>query len=261
MLLRLSSAFDQLSDEQLYEDYGLPSMEPVVRFDGQEPALGVPTHGIVPVWLGEPSNEVKLSGAKILLSDFGEAFAPAQEAKYDSHVPTSIRPPEVRFEPTRPLSFPSDVWSLACAIWSILSQRPLFEPYLTADDDIICGHVDALGILPPEWWRLWEARSKWFSDNGTPLYQREDVYSLENRFEYSTQAPRRKRGMPPFEQDEKDAILAMLRSMMSYEPEDRIMAAKVLESERMIKWAMPEYEKIRYTWGESERAVVAWPSI
>ena len=82
VLLRLPSDIDQLSDEQLYEKYGRPSMEPVVRFDGRELPPGIPTHGIVPVWFGEPSNKVKLSEAKILLIDFGQAFAPSQEAKY-----------------------------------------------------------------------------------------------------------------------------------------------------------------------------------
>ena len=245
MLLQLPSDIDQLSGEQLYEKYGLPSLEPVIRFNGQELAPGVPTHGIVPVWLGKPSNEVKLSEAKILLIDFGESFAPSQKAKYKCNAPASMRPPEVLFEPTSPLSFPSDVWLLACTIWSILGLRPLFEPYLTADDDMTRGHVDALGVLPPEWWHQWEFRRKWFADNGTPLDQREDAYSLEDRFENSAQRPRRREGMIPFEQDEKDALLAMLRSMMRYKPQDRITAAEVLETEWMIKWAIPEYEKIQ----------------
>lgn len=123
----------------------------------------------------------------------------------------------------------------------------MFELYLTADDDMIRGHVDALGMLPPEWWHQWEARRKWFADDGTPLGQREDVYSLEDRFEDSIQRARRREGTIAFEQDEKDALLAMLRSMMSYQPEDRATAAEVLESQWMTQWAMPEYEKIRHT--------------
>lgn len=237
--------FDQLSDEQLYEMYGLPSKEPVVRFDGQKPALGVPTYGVEPMWLGERSEELKLSEAKILLIDFGEAFAPSQELKYGSYAPASIRPPEVRFEPTRPLSFLSDVWLLASAIWSIISQRPLFDPYLTDDNDSTCGYVDALGILPPDWWRQWEARKEWFTDNRTPLDHRTDAYTLEDRFESDIQTPRREKKMALLKKDEKDAFLALSRSMLSYKPEDRITVAEVLESEWMTKWAMPEYKKLR----------------
>lgn len=242
----MPSDIDQLSDEQLHKKYGQPSLGPVVRFDGQEPAPAVPTHGIVPVWLGKPSNKVTLSEAKIFLIDFGETFAPSQTAKYKCNAPASMRPPEVLFEPTKPLSFPSDIWLLACTIWSILGLRPLFEPYLTDDDDMARGHVDALGVLPPEWWHQWDVRRKWFDDNGTPLDQREDAYSLDDRFENRTQRARRREVMIPFEEDKKDALLAMLRSMMRYKPEDRITAAEALETEWMKKWAIPEYEKIRY---------------
>ena len=128
-------------------------------------------------------------------------------------------------------------------------QRPLFEPYLTEDDESTAEYVDALGILPPRWWHLWQARREWFHDNGIPLDHRADAYTLEDRVEYSTQEPRREEGMVIFEQDEKDALFAMLRSMLSYKPEDRITATEVLGSEWMTKWAMPEYEKVRHMAG------------
>ncbi|KFY78568.1 hypothetical protein V499_02312 [Pseudogymnoascus sp. VKM F-103] len=223
VLLQFPPEVDQLSDEQLYEKYGPPTTEPVVRFDGQKLPPGIPTHGTVPVWLGKPSDEVRLPEAKILLMDFGEAFEPAREEKYVSHTPLCTRPPEAHFEPSKPLSFPSDVWSLACAIWSILGQRPLFDPWLANIDDVTRWQVDAFGILPPEWWLLWEDR---------------------DRFRFSTQEPRQKEGMGLFEQDEEKALLAMLRSMLRYEPGDRSTAGEVLGSEWMSKWAMPEYKKI-----------------
>lgn len=37
----------------------------------------------------------------------------------------------------------------------------------------------------------------------------------------------------------------MLRSMLSFRPEDRPSAQQVLESESMIKWALPKYESIK----------------
>lgn len=53
--------------------------------------------------------------------------------------------------------------------------------------------------------------------------------------------------MPPIESAERDAILSMLRSMLSYRPETRPTAKQVLEFEWMVKWALPEYDKIRMT--------------
>ncbi|EER38819.1 protein kinase [Histoplasma capsulatum var. duboisii H88] len=44
---------------------------------------------------------------------------------------------------------------------------------------------------------------------------------------------------------DRDALLAMLRPMLSVSPENRSSAQQVLESEWMVKWAIPEYEKIR----------------
>jgi hypothetical protein len=37
--------------------------------------------------------------------------------------------------------------------------------------------------------------------------------------------------MVPFEQDEKEALLALLRAMLAYKPEDRITVVGVLQSE------------------------------
>lgn len=74
--------------------------------------------------------------------------------------------------------------------------------------------------------------SKWF-DDGAPLEDREGVYSLEDRFRFSTQEPRQKEGMEMFDQEAQGALLAMLRSMLEYKPEERATAAEVLESEWM----------------------------
>lgn len=76
------------------------------------------------------------------------------------------------------------------------------------------------------------------------LKNREDVYSLEDRFRFGVQEPRQMEGMGSIEQDEQEAFLAMLRSMLKYKPGDRSTAGEILDSEWMRKWAMPEYEKI-----------------
>jgi serine/threonine-protein kinase SRPK3 len=237
ILLKMPLNFDQLSVEKLYEEYGAPELDPVVHLDGKPLPPGVPSHGIAPLWLGEASEKITLAEARILLTDFGEAFSPSQELKYESHTPLVIRPPEARFEPTKPLSFSSD-------IWAIIAQRPLFEGFLATQDDMTCEHVDALGILPPEWWEKWGARQLKFTENGMPI-NRNPFRSWGDRFEDSVQQPRRHSGMPPFDLKERDAIFAMLRSMLSFRPENRPTAKQVLESEWMVKWALPEYDKIR----------------
>lgn len=50
-------SFTDLPDEQLYEEYGAPELEPIVRQDGKPLVPGVPSHVVIPVWLGKPSQD------------------------------------------------------------------------------------------------------------------------------------------------------------------------------------------------------------
>ncbi|RDK43337.1 kinase-like protein [Aspergillus phoenicis ATCC 13157] len=246
ILLRLSRDFDELSTELLYEKYGEPILEPVNRLDGQEIPPEVPQHGVIPLWLGEASEDVTLPEAKVLVSDFGEAFCPSHEQKFESHTPLVVRPPEARFEPTQPLTFSSDTWTLACTMWDIMGQRTLFEGLLTNNDDMTSQQVELLGPLPSEWLTKWtEIRDK--GSKSTHQLPTNSTHSWEDRFEKHMQQSRIREGMPPFEPRERDAFISMLRSMLRFRPEDRASAQQVLESEWMVKWALPEYEKIRNT--------------
>ncbi|KNG79992.1 protein kinase domain protein [Aspergillus nomiae NRRL 13137] len=248
ILLQLSRQFDQLSAEMLYEQYGEPVLEPVNRLDGQKLPPGVPDYGVLPVWLGEASENVTLPEAKIRVSDFGEAFSPVKEKRFESRTPLLVSPPEARFEPNEPLTFPSDIWTLACTIWDIIAQRSLFEGFLTNEDDMTRQQIGSLGPLPAEWWRKWEAGRVEFTKRGEPIDRLKSVnQSWEDRFETSVQRPRIEEGMLPLEPSERDALLSMLRSMLSFRPEDRPSAQQVLGSKWMVKWALPEFEKIHMT--------------
>lgn len=76
VLVRLPGSRDSLSPEQLYEKYGSPRYEPVVRLDQGPLPVGVPENVIVPTWLGKESELVDSSEAQIILADFGESFVP-----------------------------------------------------------------------------------------------------------------------------------------------------------------------------------------
>ncbi|KAL5356013.1 kinase-like domain-containing protein [Aspergillus floccosus] len=243
ILLQLPSGFDQSTTEELYNLCGEPVLEPVNRLDGQDLQSGVPQHGVLPIWLGEASENITLPEARILLSDFGEAFFPAQEEKFESHTPLLIRPPEARFEPTKPLNFSSDIWTLACTIFDILAQRPLFEGFLTNEDDMTCQQIDALGPLPAEWEEAWAARRDKLAEDGQPL-KRPQYSPWEDIFERSVQRPRIEEGIAPLEPCERDALFLMLRSMLSFRPEQRPSAQQIVESQWMVEWALPEYEEM-----------------
>lgn len=245
LLLQLPE-LDSLSTQQLYDEFDAPDPEPVIRVD-QKPLAspGVPAYVYSPIWLGKPSDEVLLPEAKVLLADFGTAFWPAQESRVASYTPLQIRPPEVRFEPTEPISYPSDIWSLGCTIWAILGVRPFLDNWLFGPDDATADQVDALGPMPDEWWETWEGRSKHFIGNGRPKEGR-DTWTFHPRFEDSIQAPRRRRGTQGMDDEERDAFFEMVRGMLVFRPSNRLSAGQVLQTEWMRKWAIPAAEK---TWG------------
>lgn len=219
---RLPSSIDQLSVKQLHDKFGKPNPETVFRSDGKPLGQGVTSHVFSPVWLGEASESVSLSDAKLLLADFGVAFCPAQVVRFESCVPLEIRAPEARFEPTSPLSFASDIWSLACTIWAILGQRSLLDSFLITQDDATADQVDFLGPLPPEWQKKWEVSRKKFDENGRPALGR-SVWSWDQRFDDIIQEPRRSKGMETMSNEEGTVLFEMLRGMLAFRPGDRLV--------------------------------------
>ncbi|KAF3481853.1 uncharacterized protein GIQ15_04612 [Arthroderma uncinatum] len=187
ILLRLPSSFNQLSTDQLYENFGEPCKEGLVRLDGKPLSPNATAYATVPVWLGKQANLIPLCEAHLHLSDFGEGFPPATQQRPggECHAPVPVLPPEALFEPEKPLSFPSDIWTLACAMWPIFGMRSLFDSTLATRDDIASQQVDVLGLssFPSEWWNTWEARLKYFDEAGQPKDGQSAVQSLEFAFE------------------------------------------------------------------------------
>ncbi|PWY64779.1 kinase-like protein [Aspergillus sclerotioniger CBS 115572] len=247
VLLRLSSSLDELSVEQFYEKFGKPYTEPVIRLDNQPLPPGVPSHGTSPVWLGKRANEIPPEEAYLPLSDFGESFSPSnpqhQRLGEDCHTPLPVAPPEAYFEPTKPLSFSTDIWTLACAMWSIFGLRSLFDATLATLDYMDSQQINLLGPLPRAWWVSWEARHEYFEESGEPKKGRFVYPSLEQSFEKYVQASRRRDKMCCFSDEEKRAILDMLRPMLVFKPEERATVQDVLRSDWMVHWGLPAIEK------------------
>ena len=65
--------------------------------DGKPVGDGVPSHLVIPIWMGKRSEDIEMSEAQVLLSDFGESFMPASVKRLYSNSPLSYRPPEARF--------------------------------------------------------------------------------------------------------------------------------------------------------------------
>lgn len=180
----------------------------------------------------------------VLLSDFGEAFALGQEIRRgkDCHTPLAMRPPEARFEPQAPLSYSADIWSLATALWEILGMKAIFSSEFTSADELVSQQIDVLGPIPSGWWMDWKERSHFFDDDGRPKEGRYVWPGIEMAFEEGVQKYRRKRGAE-FDREEAAAIIDLMRRMLVFRPEERPTIKEILQSEWMVKWALPELER------------------
>lgn len=242
ILVQFPEAIDQLSVSELYKRFGEPESEDVIRLDGRPLPNGVPARVVVPGWFGVRSNDLDLGEAKIMLSDFGESFNPHETPRMSSKTLPLLQPPEVRFS-EKPLSFASDIWTLACTIWEIFGQRPLFETFFPTIDRVTAEQVEVLGKLPPEWWNKWSKRTEWFNEEGElnprlgiPGCQEDERRTWNKRFEYSIQEPRREAGLETMTAQEKKAFDEMLQPMLIFRPEERATAQQVLQSEWMRGW-------------------------
>ncbi|KAL1860745.1 hypothetical protein VTK73DRAFT_7190 [Phialemonium thermophilum] len=249
VLLELPSSLNNLSIEQLYAKFGAPEKEPVVRLKDQSPlGPGVPPYVVPPLWLGIASDKITVDEAKILLGDFGVAFRPSEEPRFQSQAPLVIRPPEAFFEPTVSLSFGSDIWSLGCTLFELLAHRSLIDGILAPQDEITAQQVHLQGRLPPEWWEKWEERPKWFDEQGNALSNPRDVWSWDRRFDQWIQEPRQSIGMEKIGDEERLALLQMLRWRLSWRPRERPSVDQVLGTAWMTRWALPAYDRSRKGW-------------
>ncbi|KAL2756966.1 hypothetical protein ACRALDRAFT_1075710 [Sodiomyces alcalophilus JCM 7366] len=242
VLIRLPSSFDDYTPEEISRQFGPPQTAPVVRLDGQPLSPSVPPYGVTPMWLGKRAKDLSPTEARILLSDFGEAFKPSIEPRIGEqcHAPLPVTPPEILLEPEQRFSYPSDIWSLACAIWSIVGPRPIIDATLATCDDVISQMVDILGPLPPNLYAKWESRLEYLDEAGRPKGGRHVYPDLATLFQHDIQHPRIRDGMTTLSDEETDALIHLLRRMLAFNPADRPTAAEVLESEWMIQWARPE---------------------
>lgn len=253
MLVKLPSTFDEVSIPDFRKKFGEPETVPISRVDDKPLTLHIPSHAVVPLYLGKKAQEFTLADAHgLILSDFGEAFSPATEQRLgkECNTPLAKKAPETLFEPNNYISFPSDIWSLGTAIWEILGMKFIFSESET-QDEIVAQQIDVLGssTFPESWRTQWERvceEEKLDSDitiPRRPAGERETWPNLEDAFEEFVQKYRRKReAAGTFEEQETRAILELMRGMLRFRPEERLTIDEVLKSEWMVKWALPQLE-------------------
>ncbi|KAL4919702.1 kinase-like domain-containing protein [Aspergillus aurantiobrunneus] len=195
VLLQFPSSIHHLSTADLHSRFDAPKYEPIMRIDKKPLAHGVPAHAVVPAWFGSSSKEILPGQERIFLGDFGESFNPHVSRRFRTRANILHRSPETTFS-GEPLSFPSDIWALGCTVWEILGNDPIFGTLFAKPDLVTAEQVEALGVLPAEWWGKWSKGREWFTDEGDLTHEalslRRDGYKgrdFDQRFEDDIQGP------------------------------------------------------------------------
>jgi serine/threonine-protein kinase SRPK3 len=220
----------------------------IAQRDGCPLPTNVPAETVLPIPLLKRAKDFTLLDAQIMLGDFGEAFSPATTRRLgeDCHTPLAFRPPEAYFEPKVALSFASDIWSLGRAIWDLLGMQAVISSDFASEIEVVSQYVDVLGPMPPSWWDGWEERHQFFDEEQHRINPQDRIWSsMDHAFEEGVQTWRRKCEMGEFGEEEAAAILKLMRSMLAYRPEQRPSAEEILQSEWMVNWALPEFERAR----------------
>ncbi|KAG7101683.1 Cutinase transcription factor 1 beta like protein [Verticillium longisporum] len=231
ILLTAPRGFELLCDEELREGWGGNRRESKLKPTTTShfwTASAFPSLATLPAFFGGNSDDISLSDAAILLTDFGTFFCPSQETRFTF----PIAPHCLRSRP------------LPVQYGAVIGQRSLFETYFCSNDRTTAQPVEALGRLPPERWAWWETRSKYFTEDSQLLRNRR-VASLDAEFDSAIQNGRKELGQEMVSMDEKGAFMTMIRPMLECRPEKRCTVNETLQSEWMTKWAMLDFKRMR----------------
>lgn len=223
--------------------------------DGEPLLPNCPTHAVVPMHLGKRASNCVLADAHgFMINDFGESFSPHMSRRLakDPHGPLAMRPPEAHFTPDMPVSFASDIWSLAPAIWELMGKEAIFSKEESSKDEVVAQQLDVLGWdgFPEGWRQQWLAVDKGegvSEQDRLPRRPSEDDRDIWPPLERAVFTDIQKcRDHSNFgsnlSKDEADAFIQLMRDMLRFDPTERLTVEHVLQSTWMTKWALPSLE-------------------
>ncbi|KAJ5667721.1 uncharacterized protein N7477_006291 [Penicillium maclennaniae] len=189
--------FDRsFSTSELYERFGEPESEAVIRVNGKPLTNGVPANVYVPGWFGACSDNIALGEERIILSDFGESFDPHETLSH-------LRLGSLKTHLPLPLTF----GHLPVPSGEIFGQGPLFKAFWPTTDRVTAERL--------EWFNEeGELDSNLDASRGHDSIRR----TLDKKFSHCIQEPRAKASLETVTEKERRAFEAILRSMLVFRP-------------------------------------------
>ncbi|WEW58159.1 hypothetical protein PRK78_003627 [Emydomyces testavorans] len=239
VLFRSLDAHENYTVRQLYQMLGEPEK---IKIDGLAKcptAERPPKYCLWPAVEPQPSADVL--DAQVIIADFGHASLQNEEVKRKRR--SILSPPETFFD--EPLGPAVDIWTLGCNFYEILGENPLFFSLFGDQNEVIAEMMSTLGPFPKRWWNSWEKRGDYYSENGSRL---EKSHCTRPPRSLNERLRTMGRGEDPvtceFSQEEVASIENLLRSMLTYEPSERSTAKDALQSEWMMRWALPALKQV-----------------
>jgi hypothetical protein len=130
------------------------------------------------------------------------------------------------------------------APFTIFSVNAVYSKIFLPDEDhVVAEMISTLGALPARWWDKWEKKGDFFLEDGSWKVGTHRAHapwsrSLEERLKLMGREGE-------FGLDEIFHFENLLRSMLAYEPTDRISANDAIRSEWMRRWGLPAMRRNR----------------
>lgn len=227
------SDVDRLSAGELYQRLHPPKERPIERIDKGPLGVGVPPYAVEPLWIGESCEHV--TNTELMIADFGEAYIASEKTPQALNTPVILCPPEALLKICT-IGMPADIWALACAIFEILGDRVLFECW-PDPDATLTEIVSAIGQPSETLWKAWQNRHEHFNEDGSWKPSKRGKARMSRPLD--VRIAQMRRGDQGFTEAEQDALLQLLKGMLTWDPEERLTIADVVHSEWMEKFGKP----------------------
>ncbi|KAF9871235.1 protein kinase domain-containing protein [Colletotrichum karsti] len=277
----------KLSVKEVVTKYGLPRQYPIelcqagVDFHGPIPE-NAPPYIIGAMYLGDSCEKLRLWDSKVLISDFNESWQPALKQRYHLNTPAKACAPEAMVAETlrQPIGFPADVWAMGCIIYELLSPRDVFDPVFPSFELAWLRMINILGKPPKSWWDAWEERADFFDDEGNykpnnkiphkylpQLLEDELLAGIERREEDITRVRNigKKRddnaiiskadACGDLSAEEKQDLVALLKKIFCWLPEERATAEDLANGPWMKKWGLPAIAAMEQAYADKAKEI------
>ena len=223
-----------------YEEIRNDKKLPVKRYDGAPIESNVPKYQIMATGMYTPS-DLAAPDSKIYITDFGEAFF--DQPSSGTSLPTQLNTPILvkPFEGMFGYSITSavDTWTLGLTLFEIFGRHKLFQnSFFPTEDTVLSEAIGTLGPLPSQWWQAWPSRSKFFKDDGS--FQEGIVISPDLKEQLRSSLGRETDSAAyGYGESEMTSFGELLKSMLRYEPQDRVTVDEALKSGWVRDYGIP----------------------